>query len=158
MELKAERLAQQAQQHLQKAQAGLPPSDDELCLTIRPTQEQLRELKERSCVHCEQDQLEKECQVKEHEALEREVRTSVKESAPLAPVTEGLPGPLDNGQPSVHNTNNLTELEIALAAPDISPEDRKFLKQKRFQYMTKMVPKEGLTTARQVASSVCGYH
>ncbi len=96
--------------------------------------------------------------MKEHEALECEVRTSVKESTPLAPVTEGLPGPLDNGQPSVHNTNNLTELEIALAAPDISPEDRKFLKQKRFQYMTKMVPKEGLTTARQVASSVCGYH
>jgi hypothetical protein len=52
---------------------------------------------------------------------------SVKESIPLAPVTDGLPGPLDSGQPSVHSTNNLMELEITLAASELSPEDRKFL-------------------------------
>jgi hypothetical protein len=109
--------------------------------TIHPTWEQLIELKERSCEHCEQDRLKKE-----HQAM-----TSVEESAALAPVTEGLLGPSDNGQPSVHDTNNLTELEIALAAPGLSPEDRKFLKQRRFQHKTKMLPKEGLTTARQVA-------
>ncbi len=96
--------------------------------------------------------------MKECEALECEARISIKESTPLAPVTESLLGPSDNSQPSVHNTNNLMELEIALAAPNISLEDRKFLEQKRFQYIMKMVPKEGLTTARQVAFSVCGYH
>jgi hypothetical protein len=151
-ELKAARLAREAERRLRKAQLGLAPSDDELHPTIRPTQERIRELKERSRARREQERLEKERQAKEREALEREATTSVKESAPLAPVTEGgLPGPSDNGQPSVHGTNNLTELEIALAAPDLSPEDRKFLEQRRFQYTTKMVPKEGLTTARQVA-------
>jgi len=96
--------------------------------------------------------------VKEHEALEHKATTSVRDSTHLAPVTEGLLGPSDSGQLSVHSTNNLIELEIALTAPDLSPEDRKFLKQRRFQHATKMVPKEGLTTARQVASLVCGYH
>jgi hypothetical protein len=96
--------------------------------------------------------------VKEHEALEHKATTSVRDSTHLAPVTEGLLGPSDSGQLSVHSTNNLTELEIALTAPDLSPEDRKFLEQRRFQHVTKMVPKEGLTTARQVASLVCGYH
>jgi hypothetical protein len=93
----------------------------------------------------EQDQLEKERQANECEALEREAMTPVEERAPLGPVTDGLPGPSDHGQ------RNLTELELALAAPGLSPEDRKFLQQRRFQYATKMVPKEGLTTARQVA-------
>lgn len=149
-QLRADRLARQAEWRLRKEQLGLPPSDDELRPTIRPTREQLAELKERTRVRCEQDRLEKERQAKEREALEREATTSVMDSTHLAPVTESLPGPLDSGQPPVHGTNNLTELEIALAAPDLSPEDRKFLEQRRFQYTTKMVPKEGLTTARQV--------
>jgi hypothetical protein len=150
-ELKAARIARQAERRLRKAQLGLPPSDDELRPTTRPTQEWIRELKERNRACHEQEQLEKECQVKEQEALERKAITSGVESAPLAPITEGLPGPSGQGQLSVHGTNNLMELEIALAAPNLSPEDRKFLEQKRFQYTTKMVPKEGLTTARQVA-------
>jgi hypothetical protein len=77
-------------------------------LTIHPTQEQLIELKERSHAHHEQDRLEKEHQAKEHKDLERQATTSVEESAALAPVTEGLPGPSDNGQPSVHDTKLLT--------------------------------------------------
>jgi hypothetical protein len=47
-ELKAARIARQAERRLRKEQLGLPPSDDELRPTIRPTQERIRELKERS--------------------------------------------------------------------------------------------------------------
>src|SRR5216683_2163587 len=50
-------------------------------------------------------------------------------------------------------TNSPTELELALVNPDLSPENKKFLGQKRFQNTTKMVPSEILTTARQVIYS-----
>jgi len=84
-------------------------------------------------VHREQDRLEKEHQAKEHEDLEHQVMTFVEESAPLAPVAEGgLSEPSKNGQPSVHGTNNLIELEITLAAPKLSLDNRKFLEQRRF--------------------------
>ena len=48
LEMKAARLAQQAQWLNQKAQAGLPPSNDEVCPTTHPTWEELSALKERS--------------------------------------------------------------------------------------------------------------
>ena len=48
LELKAARLSWQAQQLNHKVQAGLPPSDDEVRPTTRPTWEELRVLKERS--------------------------------------------------------------------------------------------------------------
>jgi hypothetical protein len=48
LELKAARLARQAHRLAQKAQAGLPPSNDKAHPTTRPTWEELRALKERS--------------------------------------------------------------------------------------------------------------
>ena len=48
MELKAARLARQAERRLRKAQAGLPPSNDEVPRITHPTREELRALKERS--------------------------------------------------------------------------------------------------------------
>jgi hypothetical protein len=58
--------------------------------------------------------------------------------------------PLGNSQVSTCDTDGPTELEIALATPDLSPEIKKFLGQKKFQNATKMVPSDILTTARRV--------
>jgi hypothetical protein len=164
--LKAARLAWQAHWLTQKAQAGLPPSDDEACLTTHPTQEELRALKERSRARCEQHRLNQEREAEElealehdlmeHEARERETWATSKATtsggrAPQAPVTECPP--LGNSQLSTCDADSPTELEIALVNPDLSPENRKFLGQKRFQNTTKMVPSNILSTARQVIYS-----
>jgi len=112
-------------------------------------------------VRREQQRLEQECEVKELEALEHELtEREAKEHetqatseastsggrAPQAPVAECPP--LDNSQLAACDPNSPTELEIALATPDLSPEAKKFLGQKRFQNVTKMVPSDILTTAR----------
>jgi len=143
--LKAARLAQQAHQLAQKAQAGLPLSDNEACPTTRPIWKELHVLKERSRAHREQHRLNQECKAKELEALEhklmeceaREHETQATSKAttsggraPQAPITKCPP--LGNSQLSTCNADSPTELEIALANPDLSPENRKFLGQKRF--------------------------
>jgi hypothetical protein len=165
MELKAARLARQAERRLRKAQAGLPPSNDEAPRITRPTQEELCALKERSQVRHEQHRLEKEREAKElkameHELMEHKTWATGEATTPggralslQAPVTECPP--LDNSQLSTCDANSpsTTELEIALATPDLSPEVKKFLGQKRFQNVTKMVPSDILTTARRVIYS-----
>jgi hypothetical protein len=165
MELKAARLARQAERCLQKAQAGLPPSDDEVPRITRPTREELRVLKERSRACREQHRLEQEREAKELEAMEHELMECKTRAtgetttpggralSPQAPVAECPP--LDNSQLSTCDANSpsTTELEIALATPDLSPEVKKFLGQKRFQNATKMVPSDILTTARRVIYS-----
>jgi hypothetical protein len=72
---------------------------------------------------------------------------------PQAPVEECPP--LDNSQLSACDANSSgpTELEIALATPDLSPEVKKFLGQKKFQNAMKMMPSNILTMARQVFHS-----
>ncbi len=87
----------------------------------------------------------------EHKARECETQVTSEATtsggrAPQAPVAECPP--LDNSQLSACNANSPTELELALANPDLSPELKKYLGQKRFQNTTKMVPSEILTTAR----------
>ena len=156
-ELQAARLARQAQSRLRKEQLGLPPSDDECRPTYRPTPERLRELHEKRRVRLEQERLKQEREAKELEAMERELMERETQAtsgattggeAPPAPVAECPP--LGNSQLSACSANGPTELEIALATPDLSPEQKKFLAQKRFQHTTKMVPSDILTTARQV--------
>ena len=73
--------------------------------------------------------------------------------SPQAPVAECPP--LDNSQLSTYDANSPspTELEIALVTPDLSPEVKKFLGQKRFQNTMKMVPSNILTTVRRVIYS-----
>jgi len=159
--LKAARLAQQAYWLTQKAQAGLPPSDDKVHPTTCPTWEELRVLKERSQARREQHRLDQEheaeelealeCELMEREARERETQVTSEATtsggrALQAPVAECPP--LGNSQLSTCNADSPTELEIALVNPDLSPEDRKFLGQKRFQNMTKMVLSDILSTAR----------
>ena len=56
--------------------------------------------------------------------------------------------PLGNSQVSACDADGPTELEIALVTPDLSPEIKKFLGQKKFQNTMKMVPSDILTTAR----------
>jgi hypothetical protein len=53
-QLRADRLARQAQRRLRKEQLGLPPSDDELPPPFIPNPERLKELKERSRTRREQ--------------------------------------------------------------------------------------------------------
>jgi hypothetical protein len=158
LELKAARLSQQAHQLNQKAQAGLRPSNDEARLTTHPTREEISVLKERSQEHCKQHQLEQEHEAKELEALEHklmECETQATREAmtsggrdPQALIAESPP--LGNSQVSACDADGPTELEIMLATPDLSPEIKKFLGQKKFQNATKMVPSDILTTARRV--------
>jgi hypothetical protein len=94
---------------------------------------------------------ESECDTREREThMTSEAMTSGGR-APQAPVTECAP--LGNSQLSTCDANSPTELEITLANPDLSPENKKFLGQKRFQNATKMVPSNILTTARRVIYS-----
>jgi hypothetical protein len=66
-----------------------------------------------------------------------------------APVTEHPP--LDNSQLSVCDAHSPcpTELEITLATPDLSPKVKKFLGQKKFQNVMKVMPSNILTMARR---------
>ena len=94
----------------------------------------------------------------EHEA--RECKTQATSEATTsggrdlqAPVADSECPTLDNSQLSVCDPNSLTELEIALERTDLSPEQKKYLgqkRQKRFQNITKMVPSDILTMARRV--------
>jgi hypothetical protein len=158
MEMKARRLANKAERDRRVIQLGLTPSDDELPPRFHPDPERLKVLKERRRARLEQERLEQEREAKEleameHELMERETQatsgaTTTGGEAPPAPVPECPP--LGNSQLSACSANGPTELEIALATPDLSPEQKKFLAQKRFQHTTKMVPSDILTTARQV--------
>jgi len=70
LELKAARLSWQAQWLNQKAQAGLPPFNDEAHLTTHPAQKELHVLKKISQAHHEQHRLNQEHEAEELEALE----------------------------------------------------------------------------------------
>jgi hypothetical protein len=92
-----------------------------------------------------------ECKLMEHEAREHETQATSEATtsggrAPQAPVAKCPP--LGNSQLSTCDTNSPTEVEIALANPDLSPKNRKFLRQKRFQNTIKIVPSDILFTAR----------
>ena len=92
-----------------------------------------------------------ERELMEHKAREHETQvtseaTTSSGRALQAPVAECPP--LDNSQLSACDANSPTELELTLVNPDLSPELKKYLGQKRFQNTTKMVPSEILTTAR----------
>jgi hypothetical protein len=165
LELKAARLSRQAQRLNRKAQAGLPPSDDEARPTTCPTREELRALKEISRARREQHRLDQEREAEELEALERDLMeheareretqatseaTTSSGRDPRAPVADSERPTLDNSQLSACDPNSPTELEIALERTDLSPEQKKYLGQKRFQNTTKMVPSDILTTARRV--------
>jgi hypothetical protein len=67
--------------------------------------------------------------------------------APLVTAMVPPPQALDNGQESGSTNNNLTELEIMLANPNLHPEDREFTGSARFKNPKKMVLGNG-TTAR----------
>ena len=67
---------------------------------------------------------------------------------PQAPVADSERPTLDNSQLSACDPNSPTELEIALERTDLSPEQKKYLGQKRFQNTTRMVPSDILTKAR----------
>ena len=87
---------------------------------------------------------------REHETqVTSEVTTSGGRD-PQAPVTDLECPTLNNSQLSTCNPNSPTELEIALERTDLSPEQKKYLGQKRFQNTMKMVPSDILTMARRV--------
>jgi len=69
--------------------------------------------------------------------------------APPGPVTTTVPPPQgsDNGQESGLSNDNLTELEVMLANPNLPPEDRAFTESTKFKNVRKMVP-GNVTTAR----------
>ena len=161
MAMKERRLANKAEWDHRMIQQGLTPSNNELPPHFHPDPERLKVLKERCRAHLEQERLEQEHKVKELKAMECELQdcearecetqatsevTTSGGRALQAPVAECPP--LGNSQLSACDTNSPTELEIALANPDLSPENKKFLGQKRFQNATKMVPSDILTTAR----------
>jgi hypothetical protein len=77
----------------------------------------------------------------------RTVQASTDAGAPPVAATVPPPQALDNGQESGLTNDNLTELEIALANPNLHPEDREFARSARFKNPKKMVPGNG-TTAR----------
>ena len=81
------------------------------------------------------------------EGSTRTVQDSTEAGAP--PVTTAVPPPQasDNGQQPGPSNANLTELEIALANPDLRPGDRAFAGSARFKNARKMVPGNA-TTAR----------
>jgi hypothetical protein len=52
---------------------------------------------------------------------------------------------LDSNQDPGRINNGPTELEIALAAPNLSPEVRRYLGQKKFQHAKKVEPGNAIT-------------
>jgi hypothetical protein len=82
--------------------------------------------------------------------------------APPPPVTAPPPSqviapPLsDSNQDSRRVNEGPTELEIALAVPDLGPEVRKYLQQKKFQRAKKVEPGNAIT-ARQVCPLLCSW-
>jgi hypothetical protein len=91
----------------------------------------------------------------EHEAKEHETQATSEATTsggrdPQAPVTDSECPTLDNSQLSTCNPSSLTELEIALERTDLSPKQKKYLGQQRFQNTMKMVLSDILTTARRV--------
>ncbi len=75
------------------------------------------------------------------------MQDSIEAAAPSVAATAPPPQASDNGQQSGPTNRNLTELEIALANPNLHPEDKKFTKSAKFKHTKKMVPRNA-TTAR----------
>jgi hypothetical protein len=119
-----------------------------------PIPSQLEEITERNRVRHEEDHL-RNTQADqmmplndpEPDCSERGTSTEARGLPATAP-----PAP-DNNQLSEGDGNVLTELEIALSSPSLTPDIRKYLTQKRFQRPTKMEPGTG-NTARQVHCSL----
>ena len=91
-----------------------------------------------------------ECDTKT--ASEGSIRTaqdSIDAGAPPGLVATMVPPPQgsDNSQESGLSNNNLTELEVMLANPNLPPEDRAFTESTKFKNVRKMVP-GNVTTAR----------
>ena len=163
MAMKERRLANKAEWDRRMIQQGLTPSNDELPPRFCPDPERLKVLKERRRARLEQERLEKEHEEKELEAMEHEMqeyeaRERETQATREATTSGGMDPqalvaecpPLGHSQVSACNADGPTELEIALATPDLSPEIKKFLGQKKFQNAAKMVPSDILTTARRV--------
>jgi hypothetical protein len=90
------------------------------------------------------------------ECSTRAAQDSMDASAPPVVVAAAPPPRAsDNGQQSGPSNANPTELEIALANPNLRPEDREFAGSARFKNPKKMVPGNA-TTARYVPSSSRG--
>jgi hypothetical protein len=73
--------------------------------------------------------------------------TDTGETPGLVATTVPPPQASDSGQKSGPSNADPTELEIALANPNLSPEDRAFVESTKFKNAKKMVPGNG-TTAR----------
>ena len=67
--------------------------------------------------------------------------------APLVDATVPTPHTSDSGQQLGRSGDNLTELEVALANPNLRPEDRQYAQSAKFKNAKKMVPGNA-TTAR----------
>jgi hypothetical protein len=78
--------------------------------------------------------------------------------AGVPPVTVTVPPPQasDNVQQPGPTNSNPTELEVALAIPNLCPEDRAFVKRAIFKSTKKMVPGNAMT-ARYVPALLCGH-
>jgi len=70
---------------------------------------------------------------------------STEAAAPPVTATAPPPQASDNGQRSGPTNRNLTELEIALANPNLHPEDKKFTESAKFKNTKKMVPRNTMT-------------
>ena len=70
----------------------------------------------------------------------RTMQDSMEAAAPPVTATAPPPQASDNGQRSGPTNRNLTELEIALANPNLHPEDKKFAESAKFKNVKKMVP------------------
>jgi len=76
-----------------------------------------------------------------------QVPTSMDAVAPLVDATVPTPHTSDSGQQLGRSGDNLTELQVALANPNLRPEDRAFAEGTKFKNAKKMVPGNA-TTAR----------
>ena len=126
-------------------------------MSSSPIPSELEEITERNRVRHEEDRL-RNTQTDQTTPLnDPELGCGEHDTSTAAsglPVT--APPTLDNGWPSGGDGNVLTELEITLSTPGLTPDMRKYLTQKRFQRPTKMEPGKG-NTARQVHCSLQGH-
>jgi hypothetical protein len=89
------------------------------------------------------------------EGSTRTAQNSTDVGAPPVAATPPPPQASEDGQQSGPTNRNLTELEIALANPNLRPEDKKFAESAKFKNAKKMVPGNA-TTARYVPASSRG--
>jgi hypothetical protein len=77
----------------------------------------------------------------------RTAQDSTDASAPPGSVAVTVPPPqgLDNSQESELSNDNLTELDVMLANPNLPPEDRAFAESTKFKNARKMVPGNAMT-------------